>query len=118
MVSRAPVCVFVGRRVLKGTTAQALPRPVTGPLNPPTRLESPGWPPHRSRAYLLELAPVPPGQQASREAAAWHGANRGTVEPQRTVALCPERAPVGAQLPSGPPWRCWVWSPGGAWGAG
>ena len=29
MVSRAPVCVFVGRRVLKGTMAQALPRPVS-----------------------------------------------------------------------------------------
>lgn len=29
MVSRTPVCVFVGRRVLKGTMAWALPRPVT-----------------------------------------------------------------------------------------
>lgn len=89
------------RRILKGTWPGLCPslRLPSGPFS--TRWVRARRPPSSSRAFVGAGT----GSSSSaglREAAAWHRANRGAAELQRTVPLCPEKAPVGAQLPLRP----------------
>ena len=97
------MCLLL-RRILKGTPAWALPCPLTAlwAFKSTHWVREPGTASLQKPRVFVDAGTGSSSSAGLREAAAWHRANRGTVELQRTVPLCPEKAPVGAQRPLQP----------------
>ena len=97
------MCLLL-RSILKGTPAWALPCPLTAlwAFKSTHWVREPGTASLQKPRVFVDAGTGSSSSAGLREAAAWHRANRGTVELQRTVPLCPEKAPVGAQRPLRP----------------